>query len=197
MLVPSASRVGSNYETRAQEVVHVGPIVTLGTARESLRRWRRSGRRARWSALALGLRLAAWGSYAHPVLSRWRLCWADRQVLACVLAGDAGPLAVGTQIEAVDRFMGRRIEFLEEIVAFDRPTQVTVRASGDVRGEFRLSLNEIGGATSIALAVDIEPSSLAQRALDPVLRFGAKRMAQADFQRLKARLEGGVGRAAA
>jgi hypothetical protein len=54
----------------------------------------------------LGLRLAVWGSYAHPVLSRWRLRWADRQVLACVLAGYAGPLAAAGTITVIARLAG-------------------------------------------------------------------------------------------
>ncbi len=108
-----------------------------------------------------------------------------------------GPLGQGTRIRAVDRFMGRRMEFDEEIVSFEPPDRWALRMSGAMQGEVRGRLYEVGGATSLTVDLDMQPSGFAQRVLSPLLRIAAWRAMEGDLARLKARLEGGGGRAAA
>ncbi len=100
-----------------------------------------------------------------------------------------GPVELGTRVSAVDRILGRRMEFTEEVVEFEPPRSMAMKLSGALNGEFRGRLNHVGGATTVTFDVHVEPSGIAQRLLDPVVSRVAKRMMRADLQRLKGRLE--------
>ena len=108
-----------------------------------------------------------------------------------------GPIGRGTRIRAVDKFMGRRMEFGEEIVAFEPPERWALRFSGGREGELRGRLSEVGGATSLTVDLDVKPSGFAQRVLSPLFRIPMRRALEGDLARLKARMEGGGGRAGA
>ena len=108
-----------------------------------------------------------------------------------------GPMGPGTRIRAVDKFMGRQMEYQEEIVSFEPPKNWALRMSGAMQGEVRGRLHEVGGATSLTVDFDVQPSGFAQRVLSPIFRMVMRRAVEGDLARLKARLEGGGGGAAA
>ena len=89
---------------------------------------------------------------------------------------DTGPLGVGSRFHLVARFMGRRVPLEYEIVDFDRPKRVVLRAENATV----VSLDTITfepSATGTAVTYDAELRLKgALRILDPLLALAFRRV---------------------
>lgn len=100
------------------------------------------------------------------------------------------PLRVGTQVERVARFMGRRVEYVMEVESLDPGRLLTlrsVRAPFPMRVTYQVAPDE--GGSDISLRVQGGPGGLA-KFLHPLMAFEVRRNLSNDLRRLKARLEG-------
>ena len=68
-----------------------------------------------------------------------------------------GPLRVGTQIRAVGKFLGRRVEQTVEITAYEPSTRFAFKSvSGPFKSELSVTFESIDGSTKVTEAVDVE-----------------------------------------
>lgn len=68
-----------------------------------------------------------------------------------------GPLGVGTQIRAVGKFLGRRVEQTLEITAYEPPASFGFKSvSGPFKSKMTLTFENVDGGTKVTEAVDVE-----------------------------------------
>jgi uncharacterized membrane protein len=103
------------------------------------------------------------------------------------------PVGVGSQVERVASFLGRRIEYVNEITDLT-PARLAMRS---VRSPFPMrvtySFDDAGnGATEVSVRVEGDASRL-YRLADPLLALLVRRSVQRDLRTLKRNLENGTG----
>ena len=99
------------------------------------------------------------------------------------------PLAVGSQIEFVARFLGRRLEYTYEVVEHVPGERFVMRtAEGPFPMETTYSWAADGSGTMMTLRNRGEPSGFS-KVVAPVMATAMRRANQKDLQRLKALLE--------
>ena len=99
------------------------------------------------------------------------------------------PLAVGSQIEFVARFLGRRLEYTYEVVEHVPGERFVMRtAEGLFPMETTYSWAADGSGTMMTLRNRGEPSGFS-KVVAPVMATAMRRANQKDLQRLKALLE--------
>jgi uncharacterized membrane protein len=105
-----------------------------------------------------------------------------------------GPIAVGSQVERTATFLGRRIEYVNEVVALEPGARLHMRS---VRGPFPMQITytfaDDSGGTRAAIRVQGEAGRF-YRLASPVLGAAVRRSVSGDLRRLKALLEGGAAR---
>jgi uncharacterized membrane protein len=103
------------------------------------------------------------------------------------------PVGVGSQVERVASFLGRRIEYVNEITELTG-TRLTMRS---VRSPFPMRVtygfDDAGGATEVSVRVEGDASRL-YRLADPLLAWLVRRSVRRDLRTLKRVLEDGAGR---
>ena len=104
------------------------------------------------------------------------------------------PVAVGSQVERVASFLGRRIEYVNEITDLTG-TRLAMRS---VRSPFPMRVtygfDDAGGAaTEVSVRVEGDASRL-YRLADPLLALLVRRSVRRDLRTLKKVLEDGAGR---
>jgi hypothetical protein len=103
------------------------------------------------------------------------------------------PIAVGSRVRRVASFMGRRIEYVNEIVRLAPDEALEMRS---VRSPFPMEVSylfgDAPGGTRVRIRVAGEPASW-YRLAGPVLAAGVRRSVGNDLRRLAALLEGGSG----
>jgi uncharacterized protein YndB with AHSA1/START domain len=106
----------------------------------------------------------------------------------------APPLAVGSRVRFVARFLGRRLEYTYEIAELDRGRRLVMRtAEGPFPMETTYTWEPEGdGATRMTLRNRGEPSGFSA-AVAPLLALAMRRAMSKDLARLAALLERGPG----
>jgi carbon monoxide dehydrogenase subunit G len=103
-----------------------------------------------------------------------------------------GPLAEGTRITERRRIMGRELENELEVIAYDAPRRLTLKAlGGPVRFTVDHQLVEDGGSTLLHVVAEAKPGTFMKLA-EPVLARTAEEELRKDFERLKEQLESGA-----
>jgi uncharacterized membrane protein len=105
----------------------------------------------------------------------------------------APPVGVGSRVERVASFLGRRIEYVNEITELTG-TRLAMRS---VRSPFPMRVtygfDDAGGATEVSVRVEGDASRL-YRLADPLLAWLVRRSVRRDLRTLKRVLEDGAGR---
>ncbi|MBI5288548.1 MAG: SRPBCC family protein [Chloroflexi bacterium] len=100
------------------------------------------------------------------------------------------PVRIGTQVERVAHFMGRRVEYVLEVVGLDagrRLEMASVKAPFPMRVTYGFELDR--EATIVSIRVQGGPDGL-MGLLSPVMAMGVRRNISGDLRRLKRVLEG-------
>ena len=109
------------------------------------------------------------------------------------LLGDP-PITVGSRVRRVASFMGRRIEYVNEVTRLDAGLVLEMRS---VKSPFPMHITyafeDVGGTTQTSVRVQGDPSAL-YRLAGPLLSRQVKKNVQADLERLKEILEDGRAR---
>ena len=100
-----------------------------------------------------------------------------------------GPLEQGTVIHERRSFMGREIETVVEVAAFEPPSRLTLRA---LQAPLPLSIDHVleedGDGTTLKVTAEGRPGAVLRFA-SPVVESKARHELKRDFQRLKELLE--------
>jgi hypothetical protein len=100
-----------------------------------------------------------------------------------------GPVRVGTQVERVAKFMGRRVEYVNEVTELEPGLVLAMRS---VKAPFPMEITyrfeNLEGGTLMTNRVRGGPGGLAGL-FSPLMAFGVKRNVSKDLQRLKAAVE--------
>jgi hypothetical protein len=103
------------------------------------------------------------------------------------------PIRVGSRINAVDKFLGRRIESVFEVTEHEPPRRSAIRfVSGPIRAEGTYLLEPTDGGTRFRWTLDAPPGLgglYLGRVTDPVVTWIFRRRLQRDLRQLKAVLE--------
>ena len=109
------------------------------------------------------------------------------------LLGDP-PMVVGSRVRRVASFMGKRIEYVNEVTRLDAGLVLEMRS---VKSPFQMHITytfeDVGGTTQTSVRVQGDPSAL-YRLAGPLLSRQVKKNVQADLERLKDILEDGRAR---
>ena len=104
------------------------------------------------------------------------------------------PMVVGSHVRRVASFMGKRIEYVNEVTRLDPGTVLEMRS---VKSPFPMRITyafqDAGGGTQTSVRVQGDPSAL-YRLAGPLLTRQVKKNVQADLERLKDILEDGRAR---
>jgi hypothetical protein len=99
------------------------------------------------------------------------------------------PIGAGTRVERVAQFLGRRIEYVNEIVEFEPPERLAMRS---VKAPFPMDVTyefeEADGATRVRIRAAGEASGF-YRLAGPLLDRAVRRGIEGDLARLRACLE--------
>jgi len=100
-----------------------------------------------------------------------------------------GPIGVGTRVERVAQFLGRRMEYVNEIVEYEPPALLAMRS---VKAPFRMTvryeLEDDGPGTRMRIRTEGDASGFYRRA-GPLLAAAVRRSIGADLRRLRRILE--------
>ena len=100
-----------------------------------------------------------------------------------------GPVAIGTRITEVRRFLGRRVESTLEVSEYEPDAKFSLKTlSGPVRFEVRHMLRPENGGTSLTIVGEGEPSG-SFRFAEPLVARQVEREFKSDFKTLKDLLE--------
>jgi hypothetical protein len=103
------------------------------------------------------------------------------------------PIRVGSRINAVDKFLGRRIESVFEVTEHEPNRRSGIRfVSGPIRAEGSYTLEPMDGATRFRWTLDAAPGLgglYLGRVTDPVVTWIFRRRLQRDLRQLKSVLE--------
>ena len=102
------------------------------------------------------------------------------------------PVAVGSRMDFVARFLGRRLAYTYEVVEFESERRLVMRtADGPFPMETAYTWEPAGeGATRMTLRNRGDPSGFS-RVAAPIMQRAMRRATTKDLARLKALLEGG------
>ena len=104
----------------------------------------------------------------------------------------AGPLGGGSQFTGVRNFMGRRMEAVAKLTAFEQDKQFAYKTiSGTAPFEQSWLFETVPGGTKVSTVFEMETSGLLGLA-KPLIAAGLKRDMGADFATLKNQLENWV-----
>ena len=102
------------------------------------------------------------------------------------------PLAEGARVERVASFLGRRIEYVLEVVEYDPKVLLAMRS---VKGPFPMDVSydfeEAGGGTLVRIRIQGEASGFYKLA-GPLMSRSVKRNITNDLKTLKSLLESGA-----
>lgn len=102
---------------------------------------------------------------------------------------DEPPLGVGSRVRRVASFMGKRIEYVNEVTRLEPGSLLEMRS---VKSPFPMvvtyAFEEADGATRASVRVQGDPSAL-YRLAGPLMTRRVRRSVQEDLQRLRAILE--------
>ena len=100
------------------------------------------------------------------------------------------PLAPGTQVERVAKFLGKRIEYVLEIVEYDPESYMTMKS---IKGPFPMEVSyrfqETPYGTLARIHVQGDASGFYSRIAGPLMSQAVKRNITKDLKRLKRLLE--------
>jgi uncharacterized membrane protein len=104
------------------------------------------------------------------------------------------PFGVGAQVERIGTFLGKRIEYVNEVVELDPDRRLMMRS---VKAPFPMTVtyefdDEPGGGTRMRIRTQGDASGF-YRLAGPLLDRAVKRGVGQDLKRLKERVEGGAG----
>ncbi len=103
-----------------------------------------------------------------------------------------GPMAVGTKIQHIGKWLGRRYESLGQVVDFEPDRRWAYKSlSGPYQLEMRYRFEPAAAGTRLTLTAQGGDRGFF-RLPAPLLRFFAQRVLQGDLDRLKRVLEGGT-----
>jgi hypothetical protein len=105
-----------------------------------------------------------------------------------------GPVQVGTRINAVDKFLGRRIESTFEVTEHEPSRRSAIKfVSGPVRAEGTYTFEPASGGTRFRWALQAPPGLgglYLGRVTDPLVTWIFRRRLRRDLRRLKEVMEG-------
>jgi uncharacterized protein YndB with AHSA1/START domain len=105
-----------------------------------------------------------------------------------------GPVQVGTRINAVDKFLGRRIESTFEVTEHEPNRRSAIKfVSGPVRAEGTYTFEPASGGTRFRWALQAPPGLgglYLGRVTDPLVTWIFRRRLRRDLRRLKEVMEG-------
>jgi uncharacterized protein YndB with AHSA1/START domain len=108
---------------------------------------------------------------------------------SAIEASADGPIAVGTHISEVRKFLGRRMESTLEVTEYEPGAKFSLKTlSGPVPFEVRHTLRADDGGTSLTLVGEGEPGGFFKLA-EPLVARQAERQFKGDFETLKELLE--------
>jgi hypothetical protein len=108
----------------------------------------------------------------------------------------AGPVGVGTRFREVRELLGRRVESISEVSAFEQDRRFDLRiVSGPAPVVDRWAFEAVGGGTRVHFSTEGRAPRLI-RPLEPVLAIVLRRRRERHHRRLKLALEAGAGRSA-
>jgi hypothetical protein len=100
-----------------------------------------------------------------------------------------GPIAVGARVERTASFLGRRIDYVNEVVELEPSARLHMRS---VQGPFPMEITyafaDAPGGTRVGIRVQGDAGGF-YRLAGPVLGAAVKRSVSGDLKRLKALLE--------
>jgi uncharacterized protein YndB with AHSA1/START domain len=100
-----------------------------------------------------------------------------------------GPLEEGSRVREKRRLLGREVDSVLEVVAYERPRRLTLRSlGGPVSFTVDHELAAKGGGTQLTFVAEAQPHG-ALRLAGPVLARTAAQQFRQDFDRLKELLE--------
>lgn len=101
------------------------------------------------------------------------------------------PIAVGSRVRRVASFLGKRIEYVNEVTRLEQDAVLEMRS---VESPFPMvvtyAFEDAGGATRTSVRVQGDPSAL-YRLAGPLLARQVRRSVRSDLDRLRRILEGG------
>jgi uncharacterized protein YndB with AHSA1/START domain len=101
-----------------------------------------------------------------------------------------GPVGKGTRVERVARFLGKRIEYVNEIEVYEPPARLVMRS---VKAPFPMTvtyeLEPVEGGTRMRIATEGDASGF-YRLAGPLLNRQVERGVAGDLERLSRILEG-------
>jgi hypothetical protein len=104
-----------------------------------------------------------------------------------------GPLAQGTRVARIAKFLGRRIEYVNEVSDYEPPSRLVMKS---VQGPFPMRITYAfaeanGGGTRASIRVEGEASGFFRLA-SPVLAATVRRNLRRDLGNLKRTMEAGA-----
>ncbi len=103
---------------------------------------------------------------------------------------DPPPLAVGSRFRRTAKFLGRRFDYVTEVVALSEPSELAMTATSPFPMTISYQFEENGGGTLARIRVQGEGSGFFRLA-QPLLAGQVRRNVAKDLARLKALLEDG------
>ena len=101
----------------------------------------------------------------------------------------AGPLGVGSRFRSVTTSMGRQVEMIVEITAYERPRRLaTTTRTSSVDIHSVMIFEPVGGGTRMRWRSELQPHGLL-KVLTPVMGVVGRRQTQRIWTGLKHRLE--------
>lgn len=108
---------------------------------------------------------------------------------SCVWTSD-GPIRVGSTYDQVAKFLGREIRTSFEVTEFEPDKLIRIESrSGPMPLDIRRVVTPLGDDRCEVVATIRGDSSGVFRIADPIMKVMVNRSVQADYRRLKARLE--------
>lgn len=99
------------------------------------------------------------------------------------------PLGVGTRIRTVSRLLGRHMESVIEVTAFEPGARFAIKgATGSFKNHSTFTFESVGGGTRVTDIVEMEVSGILGLA-EPLMARMLRRQFEANLAALKERLE--------
>ena len=104
-----------------------------------------------------------------------------------------GPISPGSKVKRVAKFLGKRMDYVTEVVEYDPLSLLAMRTeSGPLPMTIRYQFEEVPGGTLIRVHVQGEPGGF-YKLTGPLLNLAVKRSLGKDLARLKRLLEARAG----
>ncbi|NIM94393.1 MAG: hypothetical protein GTO18_11890 [Anaerolineales bacterium] len=100
-----------------------------------------------------------------------------------------GPIGVGSKAQEVRQFLGRKMETIIEVTAYEKDKSFTIKSNeGPVAFEAVQTFERVEGGTKVSIHAEAETGGFFKLA-EPLVARSVKKQFEEDFERLKKLLE--------